>query len=245
MASTAFLDHTNRLLRRLNEVEIAGINFPATIGIQSMAKDAVNAAIEYINSKQFKWPFNATTGTQLLIVGQTEYTFPANFKVSDSDSFYIQKDDTLGTNTVKLDPINRETYLTYFKQIDLDAGSSGRGVPISVFKGHANKSFGLTPSPNKAYTTQFDYWQQPVNLVDATDAPTIPSEYDEVITQSALYHFYMFRDNLGEAQEAEAMMNSMIDQMAIILIGSDNTMQSTMMSRPALVGRIATDYFVI
>ena len=97
MASTSFINLTNRLLRRLNEVEISESNFPSTVGIQSMAKDAINAAIEYINSKQFKWPFNSTTATKLLVIGQTEYQFPDDYKLVDSDSFYIQKDDMLDT----------------------------------------------------------------------------------------------------------------------------------------------------
>ena len=64
MGST-YLDLTNRVLRRLNEVEIESSDFSSVRGIQAAAKDAVLDTVRNINSQKFEWPFNAASGTQV------------------------------------------------------------------------------------------------------------------------------------------------------------------------------------
>ena len=130
-----------------------------------------------------------------------------------------------------MSPINRDTWENYFAATDLDNITLGREVPTMIFKGHANNTFGVTPCPDKAYTVQFDYWKEATILVNPDDLPAISSNYDEVITQAGLYHFYMFRDNTTQAQEAKARGDQMIDQMALVLLGSNSVMQSTMIAQ--------------
>ena len=69
---STFLDLTNQLLRRLNEVEIAQADFPSVRGVQATAKDAIKNAIAKINQAEYEWPFNAVEHTQLLVVGQED-----------------------------------------------------------------------------------------------------------------------------------------------------------------------------
>ena len=49
---STFLDLTNQLLRRLNEVEIAQADFPSVRGVQATAKDAIKNAIAKINQAE-------------------------------------------------------------------------------------------------------------------------------------------------------------------------------------------------
>ena len=92
MPST-FLQLCNKTIRRLNEVEIAADDFGSVRGIQALVKDAVKDSIARINQAEFEWPFNAAEHTQLLVAGQTEYSWPAFFKISDYNSFQILKNE--------------------------------------------------------------------------------------------------------------------------------------------------------
>ena len=71
-----FIDMTNEVLRRINEVPIDQSDFNTTRNIQALAKDAVNNAIRHILQSAQQWPFTITVYTQTLTVGQTEYNFP-------------------------------------------------------------------------------------------------------------------------------------------------------------------------
>ena len=62
--SETFLTHTNRVIARLNEVQLTSSDFANSRGIQTQCKNAVNEAVRYINQKEFQYPFNHSTKTQ-------------------------------------------------------------------------------------------------------------------------------------------------------------------------------------
>lgn len=212
MASTTFLALTNKLLRRLNEVELTQSDFPSARGVQAFAKDAINAAVAKISNQNFEWPFNATSTTQLLTVGTNTYSFPSNLKYADWNSFHVVKDDTLGTNTTHLKLISKDVWEDFYKDTDLNATTDGVNVPLFVFKGNTY-GFGVTPSPNLAYTIRYDYHMTFTSLDLYSDVSTIPPNFDEVIIQAGLYHFYMFRDNTEQADNAKGEYATLFAQM--------------------------------
>ena len=57
MAET-YLTLTNKVLARLNEVELTSSTFTSARGIQTQAKTAINEAVRYINQREFNYPFN-------------------------------------------------------------------------------------------------------------------------------------------------------------------------------------------
>ena len=140
---SSFIELTNRLLRRINEVEISPADFANTRGVQSLAKDAVKASIARINQAEFEWPFNAVSHTQTLEAGREEYSWPQYFKVADWNSFQLKKDAELNTNNRKLDFISRDLWYRDYKDADDDAESAGIGAPVYVFQSHGN-GFGVT-----------------------------------------------------------------------------------------------------
>ena len=109
MPST-YIDLCNKVLRRLNEVEIAVGDFPTVRGVQALVKDAVRSSIAKINQAEYEWPFNAAEHTETLVAGQTEYVWPSYFKVSDWNTFQIQKDNSLGTGYKTLSAIDRDEW---------------------------------------------------------------------------------------------------------------------------------------
>ena len=66
-----FLGLVNAINRRLNEVELTSSNFATATGFYSQAKDAVNAAIRYLNQSEYFWAFNHNTKEQTLSVAFT------------------------------------------------------------------------------------------------------------------------------------------------------------------------------
>jgi hypothetical protein len=197
--ATTFIDLCNQTLRRLNEVEIASAEFNNVRGVQALVKDAVRSAIKKINQAEYEWPFNAAEHTENLVIGQSEYSWPVALKVVEWTSFQIQENDTLGVEFRSLDFIERDQWYDQHRNDDNAAGPTGRDVPQFVFPSHGS-GFGVTPSPDEAYTLKFRYWLNTVDLSGPNDLSRIPEDFDHVVVDGALYYMYMYKDNPESAQ---------------------------------------------
>ena len=225
MPST-YIDLCNKVLRHLNEVEIAVGDFPTVRGVQALVKDAVRSSISRINQAEFEWPFNAAEHTETLVAGQTEYVWPSYFKVSDWNTFQIQKDASLGTSYKTLTAIDRDEWYSKYRDDDYEAGTAGRSVPDFVFAGHGN-GFGVTPSPNAAYKVRFRYYLNYSDLTNYNDVTRIPDSFDTVIIDGALYHMHMFKDNLESAQAAFTAFEVGIKNLQTLYINSYEYIRDT------------------
>jgi hypothetical protein len=214
------------VLRRINEVEIAQADFGTVRGVQALVKDAVRAAIAKINQAEFEWPFNASEHTQVLEVGRTEYDWPDYFKIADFNSFQIQKNDSLATGYKTLSAIERDDWYRDYRDTDYEAGSAGRGVPDFVFPSHGT-GFGVTPSPDKAYSVRFRYYLNYADLTAYDDVTRIPESFDTVIVDGALYHLYMFKDNLDAANAAFIAFQSGLKDLQTLYINSYQSVRDT------------------
>jgi hypothetical protein len=86
-----YLDITNELLRRLNEVVIDQSDFATVRNVQALAKDSVNSSVRKIIQSAQEWPFTLTTYEQTLTAGTGTYDFPADMSSVDWESFYIKQ----------------------------------------------------------------------------------------------------------------------------------------------------------
>lgn len=238
MASTGFLTLVNRVLRRVNEVEMAQADFTAARGINALAKDAVNASIQRINQAEFTWPFNVSTGSQVLTVGVEFYDWPANYLIADWKSFAISRDDALSEVGRPLTFIDRDLWLKRRKQEDDYASTDGVSTPEWVFAKHG-EGFGVSPSPDQAYTVTYDYWTIPTDLSAFDDTSDIPSTWDEVIVQGALYHIYMWRDNSEQAQLADKQFQNQLKNMRSLLINKVDRVYGSIIARSTGRGNYA------
>lgn len=225
MPST-YLSLCNQVLRRLNEVEIAADAFATVRGVQALVKDSVKASVAKINQAEFEWPFNAAEHTQVLVAGQTEYTWPDYFKVSDYNTFQVLKNDSLNVGYKTLKHIDRDVWYKSHRDDDYDAGSAGRGTPDNVFASHGN-GFGVTPSPDKAYSVRFRYYLNYADITNADDQTRIPDSFDTVIVDGALYHLYMFKDNLESSQAAFMAFDKGIKDLQTLYINNYEYIRDT------------------
>jgi len=227
---STFLSLTNQLLRRLNEVEIAPADFASVRGVQASAKDAIRNSVAKINQSEYEWPFNAAEHSQVLAVGQEEYSWPNYFKSVDWNSFIVEGNSSLGTNTTPLTYIERDEYYKRYRATDEDAGSAGRALPLNVSKSHGS-GYLVSPSPDQAYTIRFRYYLNHTALEAFDDVTRIPDVYDNVIVEGAVAQMYMFKDNMESAAASAALFQQSVKEMQGILINQYEHIRDTRVLR--------------
>ena len=190
-----FLGLTNEVLARMNEVVLTATNFTAARGYQIQCQNAVNDAINYINQREFGWPFSHATQSETLVASQTRYTVPTGTQHVDYETFRISKDNTLGVAATTLRVLDYKEYVD--KYIGQETSAGVGGVPNFVFRTPDN-NYGLYPYPDKAYVLKYEYYSRPTALVAATDVPTVPEQFRQVIADGATAYAYQYR---GEAQQ--------------------------------------------
>jgi len=224
-----FLGLVNDVNRRLNEVTLTTSNFATATGEYSMIKDAVNASIRFINQHEYEWPYNHVTEEETLTAGIVRYTFPSDTKTINFNSFRIKRNDTLGNETKKLNIITYEEYLDTYADIEYNTSTSLRSCPTLVFKAPSSE-FGLVNAPDKAYELVYEYYRLPVDLINATDVPSVPEQFRYVIVNGAMHFAYLFR---GESQESAMMQGRFeqeIKQMRSLYINRYDYLRSTVVN---------------
>lgn len=85
--ATTYLQLVNRVLNRLNEVNLTSSNFASITGVHATVKDAVNDSIKAIHAAAQEWPFLYSAISQTLTSGTNEYAHSRD--LVDWDSFKI------------------------------------------------------------------------------------------------------------------------------------------------------------
>ena len=225
MANT-FLDITNAVLRRFNEVELTGTTFASARGFHAQTKDAVNAALRAIYKDGVEWPFNHVVQTDTLIPGTLRYDLPPGTRSVDMESFRLVRDAALNCPAKWLRPIGYDEFLQQWVKEEGKTADEG-GLPSHVFLDRAGH-FGVVPVPDKPYQVTYEYYANPPELVAATDVPTVPEEWKYVIVDGAVYYCHLFRDNPEAAALTKQDFEKSLRDMRRIAINRNETMRSTM-----------------
>lgn len=128
-----------------------------------------------------------------------------------------------------LDLIDYNTYKNNGLQNDIN-GKTPQAVPSSynqpaVVVRMPDNSIILTPVPDRVYTINYFGYLLNTPLVAATDVPTIPLSFEQVIIDKALHYAYMFRDNVEEAEAAQQRYTNNVNKMRRILIPQTESMR--------------------
>ena len=223
-----YLNLTNEVLARFNEVALTSSNFVNSRGFQTQCKNAVNDAINYINTREFGWPYNHATQTEVLVAGTTRYAIPTTAKHVDYDTFRLIDNPFLGVQGGSLIILDYKEYLKRF--VDQEDKSDVGGVPTHVFRTPDNK-FGLYPYPDKAYSLKYEYYVYTTALSAATDVPTIPEQYQQVIVDGATAFGYQYRGEGSEYQLNFSRFEQGIKSMQTLLSNRTDYIRSTVIHR--------------
>lgn len=226
MASTYnFMGLVNDVCLRLNEQPLTSSNFDSAVGFYHAAKTYVNAAIRDINQREYNWPFNHNTTELFMDAGTNRYGFPAEAKVIDFDTVRVVKDDALGVSSYRLKQIQYNEYVDKYIDQEFNDAANG-GAPKLVARSQAQELV-FVPMPDKDYEIQFEYFIYPVDLINATDVPTIPERYRHVIIDGAMHYAYMFRDNAQSAAMSKDKFDEGIKAMLSIMVNEFINLRST------------------
>lgn len=194
-----YLSLTNEVCRRLNETELTSSNFAAATGFYAQIKDSINSAVRDINQKHFNWPFNHNTDDITLTAGELRYPLPENSKYVDFDTVRLRRNTTLGVGSaVSLKQMSYDEYVDRFIDQEFETDTTKGTVPEYVIRSQDGDII-FAPMPDKAYTVDYEYFMYPADLSVYDDVPTIPFRFKHIIVDGAMYHAYMFRDNLESA----------------------------------------------
>jgi hypothetical protein len=222
-----FLNITNELLRRLNEVTIDQDDFAGVRNVQALAKDAVNSSIRKIIQSAQEWPFTLATYEQTLTAGTREYDFPADMSSVDWESFYIKQLASKSNQPRKLAVIPYTEYLeTYRSGDDTGDSGSGIGVPLRVYQTQEEK-FGVTPSPDDAYVIEYKYWTFPTALSAYDDVCVVPDRFIHVVIDGAMMYMMRFRSNEQSAAVHQNDFVEGIKMMRRVLVDDNLSLRST------------------
>jgi len=123
MAET-YLTLTNKVIARLNEVALTSSTFSSARGIQVQCQNSINESIRYINQKEFQYPFNHSTDTEVLTAGVARYSIPATAKTVDYNTFRVVKDSDLSVVGGRLRVLNYNEYINAFITQEDDVNST-------------------------------------------------------------------------------------------------------------------------
>ncbi len=100
---STWLQLTNMVLEDLNETVLTSSNFSASVGIQTVAKTAIQKAINHIITEEIEWPFLHSDQTQAIIHGTGEYSLPSTYVGIDWGSFVLVGKELLTNGTFDTD----------------------------------------------------------------------------------------------------------------------------------------------
>jgi hypothetical protein len=222
-----YLGLVNDICFRVNETPLTESNFVPAAGFYLTAKEAVNSAIRFINQHEFEWPFNHVLADETLSSGVIRYQYPLDAKTVDFESFRIKRDDTFGNTTSPLRKIDYEEYLE--KGIDDEYNTSDtsiRQLPNCVFQ-TPDLGFGVYPAPDNDYGLVYEYYALPVDLILATDIPTIPAGFRHIIVDGAMYYTYFFRGDIETADRVWQRFEDGIKNMRTLYINRYDKIRDT------------------
>lgn len=216
-----YLSLSNEVCRRLNETELTSSNFATATGFYAQVKDAINASIRDINQKHFNWPFNHNTDDITLTAGELRYPLPENAKYTDFDTVRILRNASLDLNEARrLKQLTYDEYVDRYIDQEGETDTTKGTVPEYIIRSQDGDLI-VAPMPDKAYTIEYEFFMIPADLDTYDDVPTIPFRFKHVVVDGAMYHSYMFRDNLESATLSLRKFEDGLKQMRTLLVNEN------------------------
>lgn len=191
---STYLNLTNELLRRMGEVVMDATDFDGARNVQALAKTAINSSVREILHSAQEWPFLLSIETQMLTKGVGLYDFPTNTSSVNWDSFYLKQHPVINNSPLRLNIITYVDYLKNRRPRDDANGENGEGAPQVVYQTNDLK-FGVSPPPSTNFEIEYQYFSYPDDMVSDSDLCIVPSRFDNVVIDGAMFYMLMYRSN--------------------------------------------------
>lgn len=222
----------------MGEVVMDTTQFDGARNIQALAKTAINSSVRELMHSAQEWPFALVTQTQTLATnGTATYSLPADASSVDWESFYLKQLTAANNQPKRLPVLTYTQYLDERRPMEDQTGTGGYGAPEAVYQTQDLK-FGVTPKSDQAYEIEYKYWLFPADMVVATDNCIVPSRFDNVVLDGAMFYTLMFRSNEQGAAIYRDKFDNGIRTMRRLLMDEPMTMRSTMITRPLVSPRV-------
>jgi len=163
MGTLTFLNYTNRVLQDLNETTLTALS--SSRGVQTVAKNSINRALNDIANAEVEWPFLHSDKEQDTYAGVAEYDLPSDHSYVDFDSFMLLPQDLVsngafasnitgwtdsssGTGEIAFNSTGPQPPASRSGVLRLMAGSDGNAIAYQALTTVKNKryrvSFGVT-----------------------------------------------------------------------------------------------------
>lgn len=217
-----YLELINSVLREVNEVELTAIG--SARGIQTSVKDFINKSQRDIINSEVEWPFTVTSGSITTTAGTSEYSKPATAKTIDFDSFTVQESASTSERTLRY--LSFEEYIERYNERDTNPSGDSRALPEYVYLTPDDK-IGFSPVPDlSTYTVRYYYYSTHTDMSAATDTPTIPERFHDVIVNRARYYTHMLRSDTQFSQLALRDYEQGLNRMRVELINRKDYMRA-------------------
>lgn len=230
---TTYIQLVNKLLRKVNEVEVSEAGFNDAIGVTAAAKDCIIDALDTIYNAKYKWPWMLRNQAYTLATNSSIIPIPSDYASIDWDSFVILPDPSNNFIGQWLKPINQEEYWKYHfiddqNKINQSGGNPTGDYPRYIVTGLSGNSGTIQQSsvtpPNiigHNLTIAFRYFRKPTRPVNANDVIDLPDDYQYVLYARALYYMYVFYDNTDRAAAMDADFKNVFNDMVNNLLSRD------------------------
>ena len=209
-----FLELINAVLREVNEVELTTL--ASSRGIQTSVKDFINKSQRDIINSEVEWPFTIVSTSFTTTASTAEYTPPASVKTIDFDTFTVQESATTAEKSLSYLSFNE--YIEHYNEVDTNPTGDSEGLPRYVYF-TPDEKIGLSPVPDVVtYTVRYYYYATHSDMVAATDTPTIPERFHDVIVNRARYYTHMLRSDTQFSQLALRDYEQGLNRMRVELI---------------------------
>ena len=136
----------------------------------------------------------------------------------------------LGNSTKRLKTLSYEEYLDKYIDLEYNDSDSVRKLPDYVCRS-PSQDYIIIPPPDKDYELVYEYYRLPVDLISATDVPTIPEQFRHVIVDGAMYYAYLFRGNSQDATIVYQKYLEGIKNLRTLYINRYDYLRSTVITR--------------
>ena len=197
-----------------------GVGVAAVVVVSGIATVLVFALLLSVTVFAFIFSIGIVVAFAAVVVGAVVVVVPVSLD-----------DSSLSVEGKSLTIIDYKDYLNKF--INQEDRSDVGGVPSHVFRTPDN-NFGLYPYPDKTYSLKFEYYIYTTALSAATDVPTIPSQYRQVIVDGATAFGYQYRGEGNEYQLNFVRFEDGIKSMQTLLSNRTDYIRSTVIYKSSV-----------